>query len=1053
MTVPATAHATPAIKQALKGYAPSVEQWEAIRAPLEPVVIAAGAGSGKTAVMTARIVHLVESGHARAAAVCGLTFTNKAAGELEERLTESLGCMDPHPREHPTVMTYHAFAQKLVRDHGARIGVDPEAALLTNAHKWQLLMGLIEELDELDEVQLRHPLSFIPQTLTLSDQCADHLVAPEELIAECERILERGGDDYTMSAARKRKDFATIIRLYTQRKRELRRIDFGDQIRLACEILERHPDVAGELRERYPVVLLDEYQDTNPAQKIMLRHFCPDGWSVTAVGDARQAIYAWRGASMFNLINFHREFRRDDGSDARQASLSENFRSGARIVQLANRIIEKVPPAHRPGAELASVEGTGPGWVGAAVFGDQETEAGFIGDEIERLHTAGCEWRECAVLVRTRRYLDRIVAALEERDIPFEIVDLGGLLKIPAVVDTVAWLRLLYDDGPSANRWAARILMGPRFRIHYGDLAPIARFAAHRNYALMEEAREALGVEEPDPGEVAYSLVEALKETDEIEGVSEEARARIREFLAVLEELRPHTKRGLQELAQTVVDHTGIGDALAASTSRAAPAMRDNLNGFLAVCAEFAPLDGDATLGTFIDFLDVAEESEDPIPLAATAEADSVKVLTVHAAKGLEYKTVFLPFLAASQELNRYDRMRKLSIFPDVRLSNPLTSTMQLPPGVRRDRDDLPQFDGHMRRYRDALKQRAEEDERRLFYVAVTRARERLYCSAAWWYGAEERRGPSVFCDEVLEQSDLVELLPGHTPVEDAPEDNPMVAAMRRDLVWPPSPERDAGAALWIEQVEAIREGRIDPDELLDSPGARERYEDHLRAIQTLTAARAEEEEPSGPPVSLSATAAVRIVLGKEGADEILYPIPQRPTEAQRLGTEVHAWIEERARGLVGLAEEDALDEASLPPEPRTVEQLKAAYSALAYDARPMAVLDTGEPMAELPFTLKVAGTLIRGRVDAVYTTEAGGLEIVDFKTGRPSTEPDWGQLELYAEALAELGIIDREGETLLTYAWLLEARRDSKRYRPRGLAWLEHALGGLAGDGATPRR
>src|SRR5436190_902373 len=229
-------NASAAIKAALRNYEPTSEQWDAITDPLEPVVIRAGAGSGKTAVMTARIVHLVESNQVRAAGVLGLTFTNKAAAELEERLTEALGAMDPR-------------------------------------------------LDELSEIELRHPLSYIPQTLELSDQCATHLAEPEDLERECARLLEEGlGDDWAVEATRKRKEFAKIIRLYRDRKRKLRRIDYGDQIRLAVEILSKHPDVVKELRERYPVVLLDEYQDTDPAQKTMLRLLCPDGAAVTAVG-------------------------------------------------------------------------------------------------------------------------------------------------------------------------------------------------------------------------------------------------------------------------------------------------------------------------------------------------------------------------------------------------------------------------------------------------------------------------------------------------------------------------------------------------------------------------------------------------------------------------------------------------------------------------------------------------------------------------------------------------------------------------------------------------
>jgi len=1029
-----------AIKAALHGYEPSPEQWEAIESPLEPVVIRAGAGSGKTAVMTARIVHLVESSQVVPAGVLGLTFTNKAAGELEERLSEALAAIQPHPQQHPTVMTYHAFAQKLVREHGPRIGVDPDAGLLSNAQKWQILMGMIDEIDVLDDVELRHPLSFIPQTLDLADQCATHLVAPDELAAECEALLKLNlADDYAVQATRKRRDFAKIIRLYLERKARLRRIDYGDQIRLAVRVLTEHADVAAELRERYPVVLLDEYQDTDPAQKVMLRKLCPEGAAVTAVGDARQAIYAWRGASMFNLINFHREFLREGGLDAHQATLSENFRSGRKIVELANRAIRSIPTEHRPGDELTPVAANGEGWVGAAVFADQEAEAAYIATEINRLAGEGCEWKDMSILVRSRRYLDAVLAALDERDIPFEMPDLGGLMKVPAVTDVVAWLQILADPKATTNRWVARVLMGPRFRVHYGDLAPIARWAATRNYELGKEARELLGIEEPDPGEVAFSLMEALAQADEIEGVSDEAKERIAEFLALYEELRAFVPLGLEQLVQAVADRSGVADALAASPARSAPAMRENLNGFIGISSEFSPLEGDANLATFLDFLDVAEESEDPIPLAVSTTSNSVKVLTIHKAKGLEFDVVFVPHVAASQEMSRYDKGTKMySVFPDVRLSNPLTSTKQLPPGVRKDRDDLPQFEpGKMRAYRDALKLRAEQDERRLFYVAITRARQRLYCTAAHWYASEDTaKGPSVFLDELLNEAntDLVDLIPGHL---DEPTDasNPVVESMRERLVWPPAPF-DEHAHPWIARLDtAVASG--DADSLLSSAEARSLYAEHVAVIEALEAEHAE-PQAAATRRSLPATAAVRIVEGDVSLDDVLHPLPQRPTDAQRLGTEVHAWIEELHRGLVGLAEEEALDEASLLPDPATVDGLKANFQKLNFDKRRPFVLSTGEPATELPFTLKVGRSLVRGRIDAVYSTEDGGIEIVDFKTGMVP-EPSFGQLELYAEALAALRIA--RGEVKLTFAYLRTGAEESKHYTPRGLDRLEGAL------------
>ena len=690
----------------------------------------------------------------------------------------------------------------------------------------------------------------------------------------------------------------------------------------------------------------------------------------------------------------------------------------------------------------------GEGWIGAAVFADQEAEAGYIATEIDRLHKQdNVEWKDIAILVRSRRYLDVVLSALEERDIPFEMPDLGGLLKVPAVTDMVAWFQVLSNPGPDTNRWAARILLGPRFRVHYRDLSPIARWEAARNYELLAEAREALGISEPDPGEVRFSLIEALEHADEIEGVSEEARERIAEFLVLTAELRTHIPRGLQQLAQTVADRTGISETLAASASRSAPAMRENLSGFIGVCAEFAPLEGEANLATFLEFLNVAEESEDPIPLAMTAATDSVKVLTIHKAKGLEFDCVFLPHVAAQQEESRYDKGMKMgSLFPDVRLSNPLTSTKQLPPGVRKDARDLPQYDGRMRNYRDALKQRAEQDERRLFYVAITRARKRLYVTAAHWYASEDKpKGPSVFWDEVAAQGDLVDALPGHlhAPADDA---NPVVESMRSRLVWPPPPFDDR-ALPWVEKIDAVLSGRVRLEDVLSDVRARVLYSEHVRTIQALEAER-KEEPPAARVRSLPATAAAKIAAGEQTVDAVLHPLPQRPTDAQRLGTEVHAWIEELHRGLVGLAEEEALDSPSVPPDRTTVELLQANFASMGFADRRPYVLSSGEPATELPFTLKIGEIdggkgspplIVRGRIDAVYERDDGTLEIVDFKTGEVPDAPDWGQLELYAEALTLLGLAT--APTTLTYAYLRGPKVFSCTYTPRGIRALEAAL------------
>lgn len=1038
--------ASAALKAALRGHEPSAEQWDAITAPLEPQCIIAGAGSGKTAVMTARIVWLVEQGMVRPSGVLGLTFTNKAASELEQRLTEAMALMRPRPSEAPAVTTYNAFGAQIVRDHGARIGVRPEAALLSKAQKWQLLQSIVNDLPRrLEHIEMRHPLSFIPQTLELADQCASHRVPVDVLIAECERLVQVLSDPYQQEAARKRSEFCLILRAYLQAKRDAGRIDYGDQIGLAVDLLTGFPAVAGELRDAHPVVLLDEYQDTDPAQKKMLQALCPPGSAVTAVGDARQAIYAWRGASMFNLIGFPGDFPRADGADCRVMSLAANYRSGRRIVHVANEIISPVDPVRRPGADLVAVPQRGEGSVTAGLFADQDAEAAFIADRIEEIHAAGqTRWREMAILVRTRRFMDAIVRVLEGRDIPVEIPDLAGLMKTPPVLDTVAWMRVLDDTKPDTNRWAARILMGPRFRVHYRDLAPVARWAAERTSALRGE--RAPGVIEADPGEVAFSLMDALRSVHEIDGVSGEARTRIAEFLELRDALRPCVTRPLIELAQIVIDRTGIADTLAASPARSAPAALRTLETFLAVCGDFTPIEGEAGLGTFLDYLDAVDESDDTIALASSAPSDSVKLMTVHSAKGLEFEVVFLPVLAASQDVN-YDGWRKHSVFPDVRASDPFNSPKALPNTIRDDRAHLPDPNDYRKKtdYKAALRERALEDERRLMYVAVTRAKRALYCTAAWWYGSDDCRGPSIFWDEVAAH-DVVDVAERC----EAPAENPVVERMSHALTWPPGPRLGDEAAAWLDRAAAIAAGDATSETVLgtlpavEQTEARDLLDAHLRLIESL--ARPESPEAAPGPGSLSVTALAALLAGRTTRTDIDVPLPERPTQARRIGIEVHAWIEELGRGLLGLADEEALDEASTLPDRQTVRRLQEAFASQGWAQRRLATLDTGEPMSEVPFVLKLAGRLVRGRVDAVYETDAGGLEVVDYKTGVRPEHIDWGQLEIYAEALAELGLA--RGPVTITYAYLASGDNESREYTPAGLDALDARAAAALGAG-----
>ena len=462
--------------------------------------------------------------------------------------------------------------------------------------------------------------------------------------------------------------------------------------------------------------------------------------------------------------------------------------------------------------------------------------------------------------------------------------------------------------------------------------------------------------------------------------------------------------------------------------------------------AGFAPVSGEPSLPAFLAYLDAAEEVEETLEVGAPSAVDSVKLMTVHQAKGLEYNVVFVPGVAARTN-DRGDRVD--SIFPDERTSNPMTSYGQLPYWVREDARHLPNPwlpDGSPRKKAELmkeLKERAVEDERRLFYVALTRARQRLYVTAAWWYLRQSKpRGPSTFFDEVAADPETEVL-----PAADMPPENPLLASLSELAVWPPDPpNRLRRDGLFPDgypaALEALLAGTMSPEEHLArlDPAVRREAEGLLAGHRSVAAALGRDRGPRRDgegdrdgeaaaarlPRSLSATQAVGLLAERIGPAELLRPLPRRPSEAARIGVEIHRWIEEQARRMTGLADEEGLDAPSVPLEPSRIEVLRDQFRRMGFAERRLAQLDTGEPMAELPFILKVGKQLIRGRIDAVYETGDGGLEIVDFKTGRHVDDGGLDQLAVYAAALGKLGV-EFEEPLRVTYCYLADGSQDSR--------------------------
>ncbi len=764
----------------------SDEQWPAVSAPLEPAVVIAGAGSGKTTLMAARVVFLVATGQVRADEVLGLTFTSKAASELATDIRAALSvsgllpevASDDDERLEPTVATYNAYAASLLTEQGLRIGHEPDTRVMADASRYQLAGRAVAQHTHQVQLLTDSPKHVIGNLLALDGAMSEHLVAPDEVRAFDAR--ERTAVEAALATERAKVDLqkiidkiderAELLRLvddYRRLKRQLGLMDFSDQIELATRLARQHPDVGAGERAKFRIVLLDEYQDTSVAQAMLLGALFsgPDaahgrGHAVTAVGDPNQAIYGWRGASVSNILHVGRTFPMSDGSaDIPRHQLTVSRRSDTSILEAANHLAQPLyADPDVPLAPLRPAEGRGEGEVRASLHPSAAAELQWLPGEVhaaqQRIASLPEDprepgtWRRIGVLTRDNATAAEVFDALTADGIPVEIVGLNGLLRLPEVSMVVSTLTLLHDL--TANADLLNLLTGPRWAIGPRDLAILGRRA--RDLAADPDRRPSRGrlvdeleqaVAGADPTEI-LSLCDALDDPgDASYAYSTPARERLALLSGELRMLRRHSGESLLDLVRLIIDTTGIDVELASSTSEAAAARRDNLDLFVKAVAEFQAIDGDHSLASLLAYLQAEDELGTGLDVATPTEADSVKLLTVHRAKGLEWDAVFL--VGVSERKFPTDRSRSLWTSVGWVLPSPL----------RGDALDLPQLTERTRTGIDDFKQRSRDheavEELRLGYVAVTRARHLLSVSSHWRLFRGAPIGPSRYQLAVVE--------------------------------------------------------------------------------------------------------------------------------------------------------------------------------------------------------------------------------------------------------------------------------------------------------------
>ncbi|HVU72268.1 MAG TPA: ATP-dependent DNA helicase [Mycobacteriales bacterium] len=1013
------------------------EQLRAATSGLGPGLIVAGAGSGKTSVMAARVVWLVLTGQVAAEQVLGLTFTVKAAAELavriETALTRAGALGDGATAGVPTVSTYHAFAGRLLSEHALRLGIEPRSRLLADASRFQLAARVLRKYDSGPIRSLTTLLRYLVGDLVaLESEMSEHLVEPNELLAfdahtianiEAAMVAEQASarplkttlDNLAKcaEAARKRRELTNMVIALRAAKRDLDAVDFGDQVAFAARLAERHPEVGAAERARAGVVLLDEYQDTSVAQRKMLAGLFGGGHPVTAVGDPAQAIYGWRGASVSNIGDFPEHFPQADGTSAPVYELRTNMRSGGRLLKLANAVVGPLRGDRLRVVELhPRDEVANDGRTVVALHETWAAEVAWVAQCVRDAVDTGTDPGECAVLVRARVDIPALYTALTAAGLPVEVVGLGGLLGVPEVADVVAVLELL--DDPTANSALLRLLTGPRWRFGTRDLAALGKRAAHLLRTWDQDEPDGVGEVSIDPDVTGdarldeavagvdpcdvVSLLEALERP--AGALSPEARERALALAAEIRELRSHVDEPLLDLVQRVVELTGLDIELAASPSAVAAHRRASLAGFLDVVAGYADLDGDQSLPAFLAFLRAAEDHERGLDsITPRAGRAAVQLLTAHKAKGLEWDVVVVPDMTQG-------------VFPVESVRGKwITTGATLPVPLRDDHLDLPEMGPWTKEglaaYDDECRKHLAREERRLAYVAVTRARHMLIASGHWWGPTQIKpRGPSPYLSELRAH---VESDPAHGEIavwaelEDGATNPALVVP--EPAPWPAELEpqalaaRQAAARVVLDVLDGLEAGAEarDDDALTDAERAELAQLDRDLAMLVEETRRGRRRDALVPlPRTLTASQVVMLRTDPDGlAHDLARPMPRRPAPAALRGTRFHAWVETRwgqrpllgPDELPGAEDDEVADDASL-------EQLQAAFLASPYAERvPFAV--------EAPFALTLAGRVVRGRIDAVYDLGDGRWEVVDWKTG--SELADAWQLGIYRLAWARL--------------------------------------------------
>lgn len=692
------------------------EQHEAVTSYKGPMLIIAGAGTGKTHVITSRILHLLLTENVAPENILALTFTEKAAQEMLERVDKNL----PLSYESIAIQTFHSFCDTLLREKGIEMGIDPSFKLLDQTQQWLFLKKHLFKLDLKYYRPLGNPNKFLFVLIKHFSRLKDEDISPNAYVKYAEKLqLEtmNSVDEAAKEEAIKTLEIAKAYATYQELLMAENALDFGDLQYYALRLLQDHPSVLAAYQERFKYILVDEFQDTNFAQNKLVTLLAKKHQNLTVVGDDDQAIYKWRGASLSNILNFEETF-----PGPKKIVLKENYRSKQEILDLSYGVVQNNNPDRlevREGIDKKLHANVGDSELGISEaenlaskpqiwhFPTYLMEAQKIVRKIqEGVETASLRYKDFAILFRANGQIAPFVDELKAANIPFRMRNSDGLLGYDEVKDMLAFLRFLrnpYDDIAFF-----RLLCLPLFDLPMREILDFV------------EKAKAAGHEPLFKFLKKFLKPAAIGDQVALPGLEETCSAGFAEMFDLFDNLLNFSKQQtVSRILGEFLQKSGYYNLFKIDVDKHGEQIR-HLAQFLEIAQDFEMEGGDSKftpVRSFLEYLELLEQAEGTIEPLQNEEEDAVSLLTFHSSKGLEFHTVFMPSLVAQR-------------FPSIKKSDPVEIPQPLISEV------LPEADQHL------------QEERRLFYVGCTRARERLILSYSDFYEGKKKWKPSIFLEE-----------------------------------------------------------------------------------------------------------------------------------------------------------------------------------------------------------------------------------------------------------------------------------------------------------------